>query len=200
MPPTAAANTWSRAPNWSKFVKGTLRGSGVGMTYDQQRDVMWLLDRREDHRRARQEDDDPGAKIVAGTAGMARRDKYLRFERGFSIVRAGPHYRANSAMAYLTDDGNAVKSHGAARQLAHRDERTRSPGGLQSMAARDINLGFSRRRRDDPTRALLAGGGVIQLAGAGGKPGRRIAGKTIDVTLGIQTARSRRWRRATRSS
>ena len=60
-----------------------------------------------------------------------------------------------------------------------------SPGGLQALAAPEMNLGF---KPDGETiqRALLAGGGVIQMAGAGGKAGRRIAGKTIDVALGDQ--------------
>ena len=48
-----------------------------------------------------------------------------------------------------------------------------------------MNLGF---KPDGETiqRALLAGGGVIQMAGVSGKAGRRIAGRTIDVALGDQ--------------
>ena len=55
-------------------------------------------------------------------------------------------------------------------------------GGLQAMRSTDMNL---TNGPDGETieRALLAGDGAIQMAGAGGKPGRRIAAKTIDVKL-----------------
>jgi LPS export ABC transporter protein LptC/lipopolysaccharide transport protein LptA len=173
-----------RAPHLVKFVKGTLRGSGVGMTYDEERDVLWLLKDVKITVSPDRKTDDPGATIVSGTAGLARRDKYMRFEGGVSIVRAGRTIDAKSALAYLTDDGNAVKAmelRGDAR-IAMKEP---APGGLQALAAPEMNLGF---KPDGETlqRALLAGGGVIQMAGAGGKPGRRIAGKTIDVALGDQ--------------
>ncbi len=173
-----------RAPHLVKFVKGTLRGSGVGMTYDEERDVLWLLKDVKINVAADKKTDDPGATIVSGTAGLARRDKYMRFEGGVSIVRAGRTIEAKSVLAYLTDDGNAVKAmelRGNSR-IAMKDA---SPGGLQALAAPEMNLGF---KPDGETiqRALLAGGGVIQMAGSGDKPGRRIAGKTIDVALGDQ--------------
>ncbi len=173
-----------RAPHLVKFVKGTLRGSGVGMTYDEERDVLWLLKDVKINVAADKKTDDPGATIVSGTAGLARRDKYMRFEGGVSIVRAGRTIEAKSALAYLTDDGNAVKAmelRGNSR-IAMKDA---SPGGFQALAAPEMNLGF---KPDGETiqRALLAGGGVIQMAGSGDKPGRRIAGKTIDVALGDQ--------------
>jgi LPS export ABC transporter protein LptC/lipopolysaccharide transport protein LptA len=174
-----------RAPNLVKFVKGTLRGSGVGMTYDEERDVLWLLKNVKIDVAPDRKTDDPGATIVSGTAGLARRDKYMRFEGGVSIVRAGRTIEAKSALAYLTDDGNSVKAmelRGDSR-IAMTEP---SPGGLQALAAPEMNLGF---KPDGETleRALLAGGGVIQMAGVEGKPGRRIAGKTIDVTLGDQS-------------
>jgi lipopolysaccharide export system protein LptA len=173
-----------RAPNLVKFVKGTMRGSGVGMTYDELRDVLWLLKDVKIVVAPDRKTNDPGATIVSGSAGLARHDKYMRFEGGVSIVRAGRTIEAKSALAYLTDDGNSVKAmelRGDSR-IAIKEP---SPGGLQALAAPDMNLGF---RPDGETiqRALLAGGGVIQMAGAAGKAGRRIAGKTIDVALGDQ--------------
>ncbi len=173
-----------RAPNLVKFVKGTLRGSGVGMTYDEERDVLWLLKNVKINVAADKKTDDPGATIVSGTAGLARRDRYMRFEGGVSIVRAGRTIEAKSALAYLTDDGNAVKAM-ELRGDSRISMKDASPGGLQALAAPEMNLGF---KPDGETiqRALLAGGGVIQMAGTGDKPGRRIAGKTIDVALGDQ--------------
>jgi LPS export ABC transporter protein LptC/lipopolysaccharide transport protein LptA len=174
-----------RAPNLVKFAKGTLRGSGVGMTYDEQRDVLWLLKDVKIDVAPDKKTNDPGARIVSGTAGLARRDKYMRFDGGVSIVRSGRTIEAKSALAYLTDDGNSIKAmelRGGSR-IAMTEP---SPGGLQALGAPEMNLGF---RPDGETiqRALLAGGGVIQMAGTGGKAGRRIAGRTIDVALGEQS-------------
>jgi len=56
-------------------------------------------------------------------------------------------------------------------------------GGLQAMRSRDMNLTYGP---DGETleRAMLSGEAAIQLAGDGGRPGRRIAGEYVDVTFG----------------
>ena len=77
-----------RVPRKIEFAKGRLRGSGIGMTYDQPREVMWLLDQAQ-ITMTPEKGKDPGLTIVAGTAGMARRDKYFRFDRGFNATREG---------------------------------------------------------------------------------------------------------------
>src|SRR4029450_4874640 len=53
-----------RAPNLVKFVKGTMRGSGVGMTYDEERDVLWLLKDVKINVAADKNTDDPGGALV----------------------------------------------------------------------------------------------------------------------------------------
>ena len=169
-----------RVPRKIDFTKGRLRGSGVGMTYDQTREVLWLLDQAQ-ITMAPEKGKDPGLKIVAGAAGMARREKYFRFDRGFNATREGRILSSESAMAYLTDDEERLKSlelRGNARIVMS----GAIEGGLQSMTAREINLEYGE---DGETleHAVLAGDGVMQLAGAGGQPGRRISGKVIDVTV-----------------
>ena len=169
-----------RVPRKIEFTKGRLRGSGVGMTYDQTREVLWLLDQAQ-ITMTPEKGKDPGLKIVAGAAGMARREKYFRFDRGFNATREGRILSSESAMAYLTDDEERLKSlelRGNARIVMS----GAIEGGLQSMTAREINLEYGE---DGETleHAVLAGDGVMQLAGAGGQPGRRISGKVIDVTV-----------------
>ena len=161
-----------RVPRKIEFTKGRLRGSGVGMTYDQTREVLWLLDQAQ-ITMAPEKGKDPGLKIVAGAAGMARREKYFRFDRGFNATREGRILSSESAMAYLTDDEERLKSlelRGNARIVMS----GAIEGGLQSMTAREINLEYGD---DGETleHAVLAGDGVMQLAGAGGQPGRRIS-------------------------
>ena len=169
-----------RVPRKIEFAKGRLRGSGIGMTYDEPREVMWLLDQAQ-ITLAPEKGKDPGLKIVAGTAGMARREKYFRFDRGFNATRQGRVLSSDSAMAYLTDDEERLKS----LELRGHSRIVMSgaiEGGLQAMDARDINLEYAD---DGETleHAVLAGDGVMQLAGANGQPGRRIAGEVIDVSV-----------------
>ena len=169
-----------RVPRKISFARGKLSGSGIGMTYDQSRDVMWLLDKVQ-IAVAPDKGKDPGLSIVAGTAGMARREKYFRFERGFTATREGRKLSADSAMVYLTDDEERLRSL-ELRGHSHIEMIGAIEGGLQSMDARDINLEYGD---DGETleHAVLVGGGVMQLAGANGQPGRRISGEVIDVTV-----------------
>lgn len=169
-----------RVPRKVEFERGKLSGSGIGMTYDQPREVMWLLDQAR-ITVAPDKGKDPGLTILAGTAGMARRDKYFRFDRGFNATREGLVLSSDSALAHLSDDEERLESlelRGNSRIVMNRAVE----GGLQSMNARDINLEYAE---DGETlqHAVLAGQGVMQLAGASGQPGRRIAGEVIDVTL-----------------
>src|SRR4029078_6751232 len=87
-----------------------MTGSGVGMTYDRKRDVLWLLDQAVINVAADKKTDDPGAKITAGAFGYARRDNYIRFQRTMNAVLGDRTISADTGMAYLTEDGNAIKS------------------------------------------------------------------------------------------
>ena len=170
-----------RVPRRVDFARGRMRGSGVGMTYDQRRDVMWLLDQAR-IQVAADPGKDAGLTLESGTAGLARRENYVRFERGFTARRAALTMRADAAMAYLTDDGERLESlelRGNARIVM--DDAVE--GGLRSMEGREINLEYAD---DGETleRAVLAGEGAIQMMGPDGRPGRRIAGETIRVDVG----------------
>ena len=170
-----------RVPRKIEFSRNRVRGSGVGMTYDQSRDVMWLLDQAR-IQVAPEKGRDPGLALESGAAGLARRDKYMRFERGFTARRGAVTMTAAAAMAYLTDDEERLESlelRGGSRIVMN----DAVEGGLQSMDAKEINLDYAD---DGETleRAVLAGGGAIRLMGPGGQPGRRIAGETIAVDLG----------------
>ena len=170
-----------RAPHRVEFSKGAMSGSGVGMTYDQKRDVLWLLDQVDITVAPDKKTNDPGAKITCGSVGFARREKYMRFERDVSIHRGGRTISADSVLAHLTDDEKKVKAW-ELRGNSHIAMSDAADGGLQAMGSKDMNL---TNGPDGETieRALLAGASAIQMAGAGGKPGRRIAGNTLDVKL-----------------
>ena len=151
------------------------------MTYDKNRDVLWLLDKVVIHNQP-DEKGEGGADIEAGAAGLARADKYMRFERGVKIVRNGQTISADAGVAYLTPDEKRIQMlelRGSSRVSGV----PKADGGLRNMAARDINLTYAE---DGKTlqRAVLSGDGVIDLAGAAGSAGRRLSGRFIDIGLG----------------
>ena len=168
-----------RAPGRVDFTRGALTGSGVGMTYDQARDVLWLLDQTRITVAA--EAGDPGAVIVADAAGLARADGYMRFEGGVTITRAGREMSADSALVYLTEDEQAVRAI-ELRNDSRIAEASPVEGGLEAMNAKDINLTYGLDG-EQLERAALAGNAVIQLAGGADGAGRRIAGQLVDITF-----------------
>jgi LPS export ABC transporter protein LptC len=176
-----------RAPGAFSFEKGTMKGTSVGMTYDQARDVLWLLDQVA-ITVAAGEDGAPGADITAGSAGYARRDGYMRFERSVRLVREGRIIEAESGTAHLSDDESRLE-----RLELQGESRIVTPdaadGGLREMCARDMNLVYAAEG-ERLERATLSGAAcghrtaAVEFAGMSGAAGRRLAGEHIDVGFG----------------
>ncbi len=89
--------------------------------------------------------DDKGAgatDVASGDATFARRDKYIRFERGVTIQRSGQNITSATAVAYLTTDGNhidTVELRGNSRITMP----TAAAGGLQGLTSADMNLKYN---------------------------------------------------------
>jgi LPS export ABC transporter protein LptC len=170
-----------RAPGPVAFSRTRMSGTAVGMTYDKNRDVLWLLDQVVIHNQPDEQGED-GAEIAAGAAGLARADKYMRFERGVKIVREGQAIQADGGVAYLTPDEQRVQMlelRGSSRVAG----KPKAAGGLKNMAARDMNLTYAEDGRT-LQRAVLSGDAAIDLAGAAGGGGRRLSAQFIDIGLG----------------
>jgi LPS export ABC transporter protein LptC/lipopolysaccharide transport protein LptA len=169
-----------RAPGPVTFSRGRMTGRGIGMTYDRNRDVLWILDQAE----ISMAPDEKGAgqlAATAGKAGLARREKYLRFEQDVRIHRDNRRIQADTTVGYLSDDESRLTGL-ELRGRSSIDTEAAPAGTLRSMRARDINVKYS----EDGERiehALLAGGGSIEIAGEGQKPGRRVAGELLDIGL-----------------
>ena len=135
---------------------------------------MWLLDQAAVHVAAT---DAAGAMdVTAGAFGDARRDRYMRFERGMKLVRPGQTIEADEAMVYLLpdrDEPDMIELRGNARITGGE-----GLGTLRSMQARDINLDYADDGRT-VQHATLAGQSAV-IAGrrgggaAGPAPGGRI--------------------------
>ncbi len=170
-----------RAPGAMAFAQGGMSGTSVGLTYDQNRDVLWLLDKAV-VKMAAATPGDPATDVISGTAGFARRDNYARFERGFHATTGTRTLTSATATAYLTEDGaklQMLEMRGQSRITGVGE----GSGALRGMDAKDINLEFADDGRT-MRGAVLAGDAVIQLGAADGADGRRISGQWIDLRLG----------------
>jgi lipopolysaccharide export system protein LptA len=167
-----------RVPGPVKFSRGRMSGTGIGFTFDEQRDTLWLLDQAVVH--FAPEGDAGPSDVTAGTFGFARKDRYMRFERTMHMERDGQVTDANEATVTLFPDrdesdyielrGNARVSGGAGMGL------------LRSMSARDMNLDYREDGRS-LQHANLAGQGDIQLASRSGSPGQRLMAENMDIAL-----------------
>ena len=123
--------------------------------------------------------------MVAAAAGFAQADHYIRFEgrpdRRVHVEHGAQTLDAENMVAYLTTDGDRLQSlelRGGSRIGGDKPE----PGGLESMTGRDINLTYAE---DGQTlqRAVIAGSGVVRIAGARRGAGKKLAAEWIDLGL-----------------
>jgi LPS export ABC transporter protein LptC/lipopolysaccharide transport protein LptA len=167
-----------KAPGPVAFKRGRMQGSGVGATYDFNREVLWLL--AQPHVTVSADEKGQGAiEATAESIGMAKAEHYLKLTRSAHITAEGRVIDADEIMILLTEDDQRVQ----VLQLRNNSRITGSgDGGPQSMTARDIDLTYG-----DDGRTLqhshLVENAVVQLPGEGNGAGKRVAGNTIDMTM-----------------
>jgi lipopolysaccharide export system protein LptA len=174
----AEAEKIVKAPGPVTYKQGRMSGSGVGFLYDTQRNTLWLSDQAVvDFAKTDTADE---MHVKAGAAGFARTDRYMRFEKGTHLERAGQIIDSTDAMVFLfqdRDEPDRIELRGEARITG-----SAGLGTLQSMSARDLNLDY----RDDGRslqQATLAGNANIQMAPKNGVPGQRMTGEFMDISL-----------------
>jgi lipopolysaccharide export system protein LptA len=167
-----------RAPGAVAFRRGRMRGTGVGATYDFNRDVLWLLDRA--HITVAADDKGQGQlEATAGAAGLARAEHYIKLTRNGHITAEGRVIDSDEITILLTQDDQRVQT----LQLRGNSRITGSgdSSGPQAMSARDIDLTYGDDGRT-LQRSQLVENAVVQLPGDG-KSGQRIEARTIDITM-----------------
>ncbi len=167
-----------RIPGAVQFSQGRMTGSGIGFTFDEQRDVMWILDKA-DVKFAAKDDLGPMA-FTSGTFGYARRDRYMRFEKTMHMDRDTQVIDADNAMVRLfadREEPDYVELRGGAAVTGSGADSL-----LKVMSARDINLDYM-----DDGRTLqnttLAGQAEIQVASKGSSGTQRLTGEYMDIGL-----------------
>ena len=169
-----------RSPGPVEFARNRLSGSGVGMTYDKNQDVLVILEQA----RVRMTPNTNGTgttEISSATATFARRDKYVRFERGIKALRSGQIIESDNAVAHLTSDDERLESV-ELRGHSTVTASDRAPGALQSLSGRDMDLKYGPDG-EAIEHAMITGDAVLQLAGQKGSLGRQIAANVLDITL-----------------
>jgi lipopolysaccharide export system protein LptA len=178
---SAASATFKEAdatvhvPGTVEFEKGGMSGSGVGMTYDQNGDVLTLQEKA--HVEVVDQAGNTTTDFTAGSATLDRQQNFLALDGSMHVLRGEQVLEADRGLARLTEDENAItfiELRGSSRVVGG--------GAFDSMTARDIDLDYT----DDGEileRVTLTGDGAIAMPGGEGGTGRQFAGDSLNVAF-----------------
>jgi LPS export ABC transporter protein LptC len=167
------ADATVRAAGPVSFQKGRMSGSGVGMSYDQSKDVLTLADT------VRVAVTDEAGKttmeFTSASATLARAEDYLSLEGNVHALRGEQTLESDRGRALLSENDELVtfiELRGNARVV----------GGdaFDSMSARDIDLDYSDMG-DVLERVVLQGGGTVVLTGEDDEGGRQFEGDSLEL-------------------
>lgn len=165
-----------RAPGPIAFEKGRMSGSGVGMSYDQEKDVLTLLEQA--HVKTTNESGSTQMEFTAGAAVVDRLQDFLTLDGNVHALRGEQAFDADHVSARLTANEEAITF----IELRGNSRVAGGSGSLDAMSARDIDLDYTD---DGQTleRVLLTGSAALAMTGQEGGGGRRMTGETLDVML-----------------
>jgi LPS export ABC transporter protein LptC len=169
------ADATVRVPGPVSFQKGRMTGSGVGMTYDQNTDVLSLLDQA----RVALTDESGAAatEFRSNAATLARLEGTLALAGSVHVLRGQQVLEADDSHVELStgvDFVTAIELRGNASVVGG--------GAFDSMTAENIDLDYTE---DGATleRVLLSGSGAILMKGTDGEAGREFFGDILDLVF-----------------
>ena len=175
---TATANqadSISHVPGAATFGKGRMKGSGIGFSYDSNREVLLIS------KQARVKTVDEHGKVVtdmaSGTAMLDRLQHLLTLDTGVHVLRDGQVIDTDHATGRLSAGNDVVTG-----IELYGNSRVVGGPSIDNMKARDITLDYTDDGKTLEAAKLIAGASIA-MKGDGGAPGRRIDGETVDVTL-----------------
>lgn len=173
-----------KIPGPVTFTRGRMKGSGVGATYDRNREVLWLLDQA--HIAVMGDAKGQGALDASSkSAGMARLENYIRLTGSGHINADGRLIDADEITIALTPATPQDPDQRVQNLQLRGNSRITGGGGVtapQAMSARDIDLAYAPDGRT-LQHAQLVENAVVQLPGDPKGAGRRIAGKTVEIGM-----------------
>jgi LPS export ABC transporter protein LptC len=183
---TAESATYSqsegivRAPGPVTFKRGRMSGSGVDFSYDEPRDLIGLSDQT----RVQIAPDKRGGDatdITAGSAVLAREDKFVSFQRDVRIVRGGQVVTADGALGLLTENEEHLS--GLELQGNARIETPKAaPGDLKLMSGEVVNLTYYEGS-DLVQSAVISGNGSLRIAAEGNAPESVLHAQNIEIGM-----------------
>ncbi|HTU99355.1 MAG TPA: LPS export ABC transporter periplasmic protein LptC [Luteitalea sp.] len=168
-----------RIPGEVKFKRELMTGSSIGATYDNTRDVLWMLERAriDVARDARGQGE---THMTAGSAGFARADRYIRLQDAASVQREGQTLGGDTATVFMQPTADIVE---LIELRGNSTVTLPAPQSLQSMSATDINLAYQADGRTLRQVTLAERANVQFRAQGKASQGRRLAGAIIDMQL-----------------
>jgi lipopolysaccharide export system protein LptA len=166
-----------KIPGPVTFTRGRMKGSGVGATYDRNRDVLWLL--AEAHLTVTPDAAGGGAvEATSSTAGLARAENFVKLVGSARMTADARTAAADEITALLDEKGEKIQQ----LQLREHSRITGTGAGAQLMTARHIDMTYAADGRTLQSSKLMERG-VVEFPGAAGAGGRRIAGTTIEIAM-----------------
>jgi len=164
-----------RVPGSVSFQKGRMTGSSVGMTYDQNTDVVSLVEQA--HVTVTDDTGKAVTEFSSGSATLARLEHYLGLEGNVHALRGEQVLEADRGKAHFSENDEFVtfiELRGTARVVGG--------GAFDAMSARDIDLDYT----DDGAtleRVVLTGNGAIVMGSDDGESGRQFAGDSLELAF-----------------
>ena len=159
------------------FTRGRMKGTGVGATYDQNRDVLWLL--AQAHLTVTPDAAGGGAvEATSAKAGLARADNFVKLEGAARLTADTRTAEADVITAYLDEKGEKIQL----MELREHSRITGTGAGAQTMSGRHIDMRYGADGRTLQGSKIMEGS-VIEFPGAAGAAGQRIAATTIESVM-----------------
>ena len=160
-------------PGAATFGKGRMSGSGIGINYEDTRQV--LLISKQTQVKTVDESGKTVMQLSSETAMLDRMQHVLTADTGVQVMRNDQMIAADHATSRLGPNNDVVTF----IELHGNSQVTGGPP-IEAMSARDISLDYT-----DDGKTLeavkMAGSAAAAMVGQGGNSGRRIAAETLDL-------------------
>ena len=165
-----------RTPGEFSFRRGRMSGTGLGMLYDKNNDVLTITDKATV--RLADDADTTTTELTTGHSVFTRPEHLLSFDGLLHMVRGGQTIDADAGTTTLSDDDSRI----GLIQLRGHSQVLGSGHGLDSVKARDIDLRYAD---DGETleHMVLTGEGIVVMNSEGGAGARQISGESLDIAL-----------------
>jgi lipopolysaccharide export system protein LptA len=164
------------APGTVTFERNRMSGSGTGMSYDKNADVLSLAD--QSHVLLRDEQGNTTMEFTSGKSVFDRMAHTLSLEGNVHALRGQQVIDATQGLAHLTED----EQHITDIQLRGNSRVAGGSSGVDSMSARDMDLHYAVDGQS-LQNAQLTGGAAVAMTGQKGTAGRQFFGDLLDIAL-----------------